>query len=102
MIVPDINRIFRIWLTVLVLSTIIYFQSVQKKKKKKKSTHTHKKKRTNTVVVIILFFHYDEYPKILYTKVSDKMALANSADPDQIAEEQCDESLLCLPSHLVF
>ena len=33
---------------------------------------------------------YNEYskcPKILYTKVSDKMAYANSLDPDQTAPE---------------
>ena len=27
------------------------------------------------------------FPKILYTKVSDKMTYANSADPDQTAPE---------------
>ena len=30
---------------------------------------------------------YSKCPKILYTKVSDKMAYANSADPDQTAPE---------------
>ena len=29
--------------------------------------------------------HYGKCPKISYTKVSDKMAYANSADPDQTA-----------------
>ena len=28
---------------------------------------------------------YNKYPKISYTKVVDKMAYANSADPDQTA-----------------
>ena len=28
---------------------------------------------------------YDNCPKISYTKVADKMAYANSADPDQTA-----------------
>ena len=38
--------------------------------------------------------------KIVYTKVSDKMAYANSADPDQTApEEQSDQGLHCLPFH---
>ena len=30
---------------------------------------------------------YSKYPKISYTKVSDKMSYANSADPDQTAPE---------------
>ena len=30
---------------------------------------------------------YGKCPKILYTKVTDKMAHANSADPDQTAPE---------------
>ena len=30
---------------------------------------------------------YGKCPKISYTKVSDKMAYANSADPDQTAPE---------------
>ena len=34
-----------------------------------------------------LFPYYGKCPKISYTKVSDKMAYANSADPDQIAPE---------------
>ena len=38
---------------------------------------------------------YGNCPKILYTKVFDKIAYANSADPDQ---EQSDLSLHCLPS----
>ena len=29
--------------------------------------------------------NYGKYPKILYTKVSDEMAYANSAEPDQTA-----------------
>ena len=36
---------------------------------------------------------YSKCPKISYTKVSDKMAYANSADP----EEQSDQGLHCLP-----
>ena len=31
--------------------------------------------------------HYSKCPKILYTKVADKIAYANSADPDQTASE---------------
>ena len=31
---------------------------------------------------------YSKCPKILYTKESDKMAYANSADPDQTAPER--------------
>ena len=42
---------------------------------------------------------YSKSPKILYTKVSDKMAYANNADPDQSAPDQ---GLQCLPFHLVF
>ena len=34
---------------------------------------------------LILIFGYGKCPKISYTKVSDKMALANNADPDQTA-----------------
>ena len=33
------------------------------------------------------FLKYGKCPKILYTKVADKMAYANSADPDQTALE---------------
>ena len=36
---------------------------------------------------------YGKCPKISYTKVSDKMAYANSADPDQT--EQSDQGLHC-------
>ena len=42
---------------------------------------------------------YSKYTKISYTKISDKMAYANSADPDQIAPDQ---DLHCLPFHLAF
>ena len=43
---------------------------------------------------------YSMYSKILYTKVSDKMAYANSVDPDQTAlKEQSDQGLHCLPFH---
>ena len=37
-------------------------------------------------------YMHDKCPKISYTKVSDKMAYANSADPDQT-----DQGLHCLP-----
>ena len=36
--------------------------------------------------------NYSKYPKILYTKVSDKIAYANSVDPDQTG-------IICLPFH---
>ena len=43
---------------------------------------------------------YSKCPKILYTQVSDKMAYANSTDPDQTApEEQSDQGLHCLSFH---
>ena len=32
-----------------------------------------------------VFVYYGKHPKNLYTKVSDKMAYANNADPDQTA-----------------
>ena len=32
-------------------------------------------------------FTYGNYPKLLYTKVADKMSYANSIDPDQTAPE---------------
>ena len=35
---------------------------------------------------------YGKYPKILNTKVSDKMPYANSADPDQTATEEAVKS----------
>ena len=35
---------------------------------------------------------YGKCPKILYTKVSDKMAYTDSADPDQTAPEGADWS----------
>ena len=41
---------------------------------------------------------YGKCPTVLYTKVSDKMAYANSVDPDQ---EPFDQGLHCLPFHLV-
>ena len=48
----------------------------------------------------LVHFIYDDSkcPKILYAKVSDKMAYANCADRDQIA---CLD-LHCLPFHQVF
>ena len=46
---------------------------------------------------------HSKFPKILYTKVIDKMAYANGVDPDQIApSEQFNQGLLCLPFHQVF
>ena len=36
---------------------------------------------------MILPFIYNKCPKISYTKMSDKMASANSVDPDQTAPE---------------
>ena len=41
---------------------------------------------------------YGKCPKISYTNIYDKMAYANSADPDQ-NEEQSDQGLYCLPFH---
>ena len=47
--------------------------------------------------------NYGKYPKISYTKVSDKMAYVNSADPDQTApKEQSDHGLHHLPFHCKF
>ena len=37
--------------------------------------------------VLIFFYSSTKSPKISYTKVSDKMAYANSIDPDQTAPE---------------
>ena len=48
---------------------------------------------------------YGKSPKISNTKISDEMAYANSAYPDQTApsclllKEQSDQDLLCLPFH---
>ena len=39
---------------------------------------------------------FNKCPKILYTKVSVKMAYANSTDSDKV---QSDQGLLCLPFH---
>ena len=44
--------------------------------------------------------YYGKCLKILYTKVSDKTAYANSADPDQTAPS--DQGLHCLPFHSLF
>ena len=35
----------------------------------------------------VTYFTYGKFPKISYTKVSDKMTCANSADSDQTAPE---------------
>ena len=37
--------------------------------------------------IIIPFYQYGKCPKILNTKLSDKMTYANNADPDQTAPE---------------
>ena len=47
------------------------------------------------------FMIYGKCPKILYGKVSDKMAYANSVDPDQTAQQQSDLGLYCLQFHYV-
>ena len=55
-----------------------------------------------TILVFYIFFNiiYRKCPNISYTKVSDKMAYANSVDPDQTApQEQSDQGLHCLPFH---
>ena len=50
--------------------------------------------------VIVLDRKYGKCPKILNTKVSNKMTYANSADPEQTAlKEQSDQGLHCLPFH---
>ena len=41
----------------------------------------------NYLDTLTLFYNYGKCPKILYTKVSDKIAYANSVDPDQTAPE---------------
>ena len=43
---------------------------------------------------------YGKCPKILYTKVPNKMACANSSDLEQTAT--ADQDLHCLPFYLVF
>ena len=59
--------------------------------------NTHVKSSINLLLI------YSKCPKILYTKTSDKMAQANSADPDQTApEEKPDQSLNCLHSTKYF
>ena len=37
--------------------------------------------------VLCVLYKYSKRPKISYTEVSDKMAYANSIDPDQTAPE---------------
>ena len=39
----------------------------------------------DVILVVIRLLMYCKCPKILYTKVSDKIAHANSVDPDQTA-----------------
>ena len=60
------------------------------------------RKTKRLILFFIIFFHsqirlYGKCPKISHTKLSDKMAYANSADPDQ--KEQSDQGLCCLPLH---
>ena len=38
-------------------------------------------------IFILTYYSYGKCPKISYTKVSDRMAFANSADTDQTAPE---------------
>ena len=47
-------------------------------------------------------FSYDKCPKILNTIVSDEMTCANSADPDQNAQEQSNQGLHYLLFHYIF
>ena len=52
-----------------------------------------------------LILSYGKCPKILYTKMSDKMAYANSADPDQTAPKGAvwsGSALFAIPLLLVF
>ena len=50
------------------------------------------------LVCLIYFTMYGKCPKYLFTKLSDKMVYANSADPDQTTpKEQSDLGLHCLP-----
>ena len=53
------------------------------------SSHVHCFNPKSAKQIHFLFgeVHYSKCPKILYTKVADKMAYANSADPDQTAPE---------------
>ena len=55
---------------------------------------------THVFVFKFLEIIYDKCPKIWNTLMSDKMACANSAEPDQTAaKEQSDQGLHCLPFH---
>ena len=45
---------------------------------------------SNQTISVFCFSKYSKCPKILYTKVSDKMAYADSVDPDQTASEGAD------------
>ena len=45
---------------------------------------------------------YGKCPKISYTKASDKISYAVSADPDQTTPEQSDLGLHCLKFYSVF
>ena len=64
----------------------------------------YKKKKISYLQLCIAFYHiFGKCPKLSYTKVYDKMAYTNSADPDQIApKEQSDQGLHCLPFHQLF
>ena len=55
---------------------------------------TNKIQRHTLLMIVLIISVYGKYPKISNTKWSDKMAYANSADPDQTAPDQ---GLHCLP-----
>ena len=58
------------------------------------------KVKSQDVPIFRITMLYCKCPKILDTKVSDKMTYANNVDPDQTApEEQSDQGLHCLPVH---
>ena len=44
-------------------------------------------------MVSISYHNYSKCSKILYTKVSDKIAYAKSVDPDLLLKEQSDQGL---------
>ena len=56
--------------------------------------------KTGSQAFFPYFFMYGKCPKISNIKISDKIAYANSADPDQSAPmEQSDLGLQCLLFH---
>ena len=72
-----------------------------KKKKNSQVNCTARKKEYSEPIFFFFSLHlktsdgYGKCPKISNSNVSDKMAYANSADP----EEQSDQGLYCLPFH---